>query len=151
MAAVSLPVDAGSAGAARRLLRMALDGHQPAATEDAVLMISELVTNAVRHTRALLLVLITVHGHMLRVDVSDDNPALPVAPSPEHYATNGRGLRSSIPSPTDGESPLPRTARPSGSRSTSENPQPEPDGHDAPVEHTAAGVAASLGPCPSRR
>lgn len=93
MAAVSLPVDAGSAGAARRLLRMALDGHQPAATEDAVLMISELVTNAVRHTRALLLVLITVHGHMLRVDVSDDNPALPVAPSPEHYATNGRGLR----------------------------------------------------------
>jgi hypothetical protein len=30
---------------------------------------------------------------VLRVDVSDDNPALPVAAGPEHNATNGRCLR----------------------------------------------------------
>ena len=93
MAAVFLPVDAGSVAAARQLLSTALDGHRAGAVEDAVLMISELVTNAVRHTHAVLLVLITIHRHRLRVDVSDDNPALPVAPGLEHNATHGRGLR----------------------------------------------------------
>jgi anti-sigma regulatory factor (Ser/Thr protein kinase) len=92
MHAVSLPVDARSVAAARRLLRTALDGNQSAAIEDAVLMISELVTNAVRHTRHVLLVLVTIHHHTLRVGVSDDNPTMPVAPGPEHNATSGRGL-----------------------------------------------------------
>jgi anti-sigma regulatory factor (Ser/Thr protein kinase) len=93
MHAVSLPADARSVAAARRLLRTALNGHQPAAVEDAILMISELVTNAVRHTRDVLLVLVTIHDDTLRVDVSDDNPTVPVTPDPEHDATSGRGLR----------------------------------------------------------
>jgi anti-sigma regulatory factor (Ser/Thr protein kinase) len=93
MHAVSLPADARSVAAARRLLRTALDGHRSAAVEDALLMISELVTNAVRHAQDVVLVLVTIHHDTLRVDVSDNNPTMPVAPEPEHHATRGRGLR----------------------------------------------------------
>jgi len=93
MQAVSLPADARSVAAARMLLRTALDGHQSAAVEDAVLMISELVTNAVRHTRDVVLVLVTLHSATLRVDVSDNDHTMPVAPDAEHNATSGRGLR----------------------------------------------------------
>jgi anti-sigma regulatory factor (Ser/Thr protein kinase) len=92
MHAVSLPANPRSVAEARRLLRTALDGHQPAAVEDAILMISELVTNAVRHTRDVLLVLVTIHHDTLRVDVTDNNPTMPVAPDHEHNATSGRGL-----------------------------------------------------------
>jgi anti-sigma regulatory factor (Ser/Thr protein kinase) len=93
MPALSLPVDARSVAAARRLLRSTLDGHQQATIEDAVLMISELVTNAVRHARAAVLVLVTDHRHTVHVSVTDDNPTLPVAGrEPEHHATSGRGL-----------------------------------------------------------
>ena len=56
-------------------------------------MISELVTNAVRHTRTVLLVLVTIENRTLHVDVTDDNPTLPMLPDPEHDATKGRGLR----------------------------------------------------------
>jgi anti-sigma regulatory factor (Ser/Thr protein kinase) len=93
MHAVSLPADARSVAAARLLLRTALDGHRSAAVEDAVLMISELVTNAVRHTRDVVLVLVTLHRATLRVDVSDNDPTMPVAPDAEDNATSGRGLR----------------------------------------------------------
>ena len=92
MHAVSLPADARSVAAARRLLWTSFDGHQSAAVEDATLMISELVTNAVRHTRDVLLVLVTLHHDTLRVDVTDNNPTVPVALDPEHAATSGRGL-----------------------------------------------------------
>jgi two-component sensor histidine kinase len=56
-------------------------------------MISELVTNAVRHAHTLLRVVISVADQSLRVEVSDDDPTLPVAPDPQHHATSGRGLR----------------------------------------------------------
>jgi anti-sigma regulatory factor (Ser/Thr protein kinase) len=92
MPAVSLPVDPRSVAAARRLLRSALDGHHQAVIEDAILMISELVTNAVRHARAAVLVLVTDHHHTVHVSVTDDNPTLPVAGEPEHRSTSGRGL-----------------------------------------------------------
>jgi hypothetical protein len=53
-------------------------------------MMSELVTNAVRHTRTVLLVLVTIENHTLHVDVTDDDSTLPSPPDPEHDATNGR-------------------------------------------------------------
>ena len=89
MHATSLPVDARSVAAARQLLRTALNGHQPAVVDDAILMISELVTNAVRHTRDVLLVLVTIHHHTVHVNVTDDNPTLPVASDPEHTRPAG--------------------------------------------------------------
>jgi anti-sigma regulatory factor (Ser/Thr protein kinase) len=93
MPALVLPIDDRSVAAARRFLRNLLDGHQPASTDDAILMISELVTNAVRHAHTLLRVMVSIAEQTLRVAVRDDDPTLPVAPEPEHHATSGRGLR----------------------------------------------------------
>src|SRR3954464_3171846 len=93
MAGMALPIDERSVATARRLLLAALDGREDPAVDDAVLVISELVTNAVRHTRTVLFVLVTIENHTLHVDVTDDNPTLPVPPDPEHDATSGRGLR----------------------------------------------------------
>src|SRR3954451_9842753 len=90
---MALPIDERSVATARRLLLAALDGREDPAVDDAVLVISELVTNAVRHTRTVLLVLVTIENHTLHVDVTDDNPTLPTPPDPEHQATGGRGLR----------------------------------------------------------
>jgi len=88
-----LPVDLRSVAVARRLLRDTLHGRRSEARDDAILMISELVTNAVRHTDELLSVHIAMYGDTLRVDVTDDCPDLPFPPDPEHHATGGRGLR----------------------------------------------------------
>jgi anti-sigma regulatory factor (Ser/Thr protein kinase) len=93
MAGMALPIDERSVATARRLLLAALDEREDPAVDDAVLVISELVTNAVRHTRTVLFVLVTIENHTLHVDVTDDDPTLPVPPDPEHDATNGRGLR----------------------------------------------------------
>lgn len=93
MSGTALPIDARSAAYARGLLLAALNGHPADSVDDALLMISELVTNAVRHTRTLLLVLVTIENHTLRVDVTDDNPTLPVAPHPDLEAAGGRGLQ----------------------------------------------------------
>jgi anti-sigma regulatory factor (Ser/Thr protein kinase) len=93
MPALVLPVDGRSVAAARGFLRTVLDGHQTASTDDAVLMISELVTNAVRHARSQLRIMVSITDHTLRVEVSDDDPTLPVASDPKHHATSGRGLR----------------------------------------------------------
>ena len=83
---MALPIDARSPATARKLLLAALHGREDPAVDDALLMISELVTNAVRHTRTVLLVLVTIENHTLHVDVTDDNPTLPMLPDPEHDA-----------------------------------------------------------------
>src|SRR3954447_25302162 len=88
-----LPVDARSVATARMLLRDALEGYQHTSTDDAIVMISELVTNAVRHARAWLRVGVSIDDHTLHVEVSDDDPTLPAAPAPDLGATSGRGLR----------------------------------------------------------
>ena len=93
MAGMALPIDARSPATARKLLLSALDGREDPAVDDALLMLSELVTNAVRHTRTVLLVQVTIEDHTLHVDVTDDDPTLPAPPDPEHDATSGRGLR----------------------------------------------------------
>jgi anti-sigma regulatory factor (Ser/Thr protein kinase) len=82
MSGTALPIDARSVATARKLLLAALDGREDPAVDDAVLMISELVTIAVRHTRTVLLVLATIEDRTLHVDVTDDNPTLPTPPDP---------------------------------------------------------------------
>jgi anti-sigma regulatory factor (Ser/Thr protein kinase) len=93
MPALVLPVDGRSVAAARRFLRTVLDGHQATSSDEAVLMVSELVTNAVRHAHTLLRLVVCFADQTLRVEVHDDDPTLPAAPRPEHDATSGRGLR----------------------------------------------------------
>jgi anti-sigma regulatory factor (Ser/Thr protein kinase) len=91
---VSLPVDVRSVASARALLKRKLARHTVGAdtAASAALMLSELVTNAIRHTRRLLLLDIIVRGKSLHVAVIDDAPGRPVARPDDDEATSGRGL-----------------------------------------------------------
>lgn len=60
--------------------------------EAAVLIASELVTNAVLHARTAVVLRLMLRGETVRIEVFDENPRLPVvSPSPPE-ATSGRGL-----------------------------------------------------------
>jgi anti-sigma regulatory factor (Ser/Thr protein kinase) len=88
----NLPRSPGSVSAARRLV----NGHTTMLgaeqREDAVLMVSELVTNAVVHGVGAISLRIDIEADAVRVEVADDgNVAL--EPSPEPGAHGGWGLR----------------------------------------------------------
>ncbi len=66
-----------------------------ATADDLLLIVSELVTNAVRHAAALsprITVEIVVHAGRVRVGVGDDHPHRPKARRTDHARTSGRGL-----------------------------------------------------------
>ena len=78
-ASQDLTPDPESARAARRFVDRTLAGWDgPEARDDAVLLVDELVTNAIRHA--------------LYVEVYDADPALPVLRNPGPTQTSGRGL-----------------------------------------------------------
>lgn len=89
-----LPRDPGSARGARRLVRAHLADHVPEEPlEDAVLLASELVTNALLHTRSGVLSLAVDHGPgRVSVGVGDDSPDLPTTTPAVGLVTFGRGL-----------------------------------------------------------
>ncbi|GGO44655.1 ATP-binding protein [Streptomyces lasiicapitis] len=59
----------------------------------AALVISELVTNAIQHTRAgEVLLSARLSDAVLRIEVRDSNPVLPQPGIPDEYSENGRGL-----------------------------------------------------------
>lgn len=94
-----LPIDLRSVGAARALLAEVLDGFadgtgaRPEVADAALLMVSELVTNAVLHSRGLLRLEITAQDGVLHVGVVDDAPGPPTPRDPAPDAVGGRGLR----------------------------------------------------------
>jgi len=102
MPSARLPIDVRSVSSARSFLRRTLEQYglqsefvphaAVRSVEDAELMLSELVTNAVRHTRSLLQLEITLDGSTLRVAVVDDAPGVPIRRTSDHGATEGRGL-----------------------------------------------------------
>lgn len=78
---------------ARRLAMAALEGV-PAGTRDAVeMLLSEIVTNCVRHTASGFDVRVDVSEHIIRVDVTDHGPGKPEVRTPPPLAPSGRGLR----------------------------------------------------------
>ncbi|MFI1092716.1 ATP-binding protein [Streptomyces sp. NPDC020917] len=84
-----------STEAARRLVRTALATWDlEALVDDAVLIVSELVTNAVRHTPSLLIrVSITRSAPgLVRIDVVDRSQRPPLRRRTDEYSENGRGL-----------------------------------------------------------
>ena len=88
----NLPRSPGSVSSARRLV----NGHTTALgaqqREDAALMVSELVTNAVVHGVGSISLRIDVEADAVRIEVADEgNVAL--APSPTAGAHGGWGLR----------------------------------------------------------
>lgn len=60
--------------------------------EGAVLVASELVTNAVLHARTAVTLRVDTDGPTVRIEVFDENPRLPVAGPCPPDATSGRGL-----------------------------------------------------------
>jgi len=92
-ARTSLPADLASAGAARRFLDSKLrQWHCDALADSALLLVSELVTNAVLHARSRFELVVRLDGERLRVEVHDESGAQPTR---KHYAVSagtGRGL-----------------------------------------------------------
>jgi anti-sigma regulatory factor (Ser/Thr protein kinase) len=87
-----LPRSRDSVGAARRLV----SGHTPSLDwqqrQDAVLMVSELVTNAVLHGLGAISLRIDAEADTVRIEVADEGNVA-VAPSPESRTHGGWGLR----------------------------------------------------------
>lgn len=93
---VRLPSLPESAGVARRLAQMVVLkrwGLSPKMTEETVLLVSELVGNAVRHTGARAFGLrMRRRPHWIRVEVTDPSRGLPCLMPVQDLDTSGRGL-----------------------------------------------------------
>ncbi|HEX7166357.1 MAG TPA: ATP-binding protein [Acidimicrobiales bacterium] len=85
---------AESVRAARRFVAETLRRHDlEDAADRAVLLVSELVTNAVLHARTAIGVHIALDDRMVRVEIEDGSHAAPAARSFSALAGSGRGLR----------------------------------------------------------
>lgn len=91
----TLPCEAESAETARRLVRTALAawGLEHMA-EDGVLVVTELVANAVNHTRgrSIRVIVARISDHVVRVGVVDTSRTMPVPRHPADTEVHGRGL-----------------------------------------------------------
>jgi anti-sigma regulatory factor (Ser/Thr protein kinase) len=97
-ASTTLPPDPTSARACRRFLVGALeDWDADEFADEAVLLLSELVTNAVLHAGTEIVVSVRLKaaargGRVLRVEVRDGNPRLPAVRHYSMLSGTGRGL-----------------------------------------------------------
>jgi len=89
----SFPASVSSVRAARRFAAGLLGDAAPQVRETAVLIVSELVTNCVRHAAADFTVVVEVRGSRLRVEVSDGGGGWPVVRHPDRREPAGRGLQ----------------------------------------------------------
>ncbi|MCA1657509.1 MAG: ATP-binding protein [Actinobacteria bacterium] len=88
-----MPAEPASAAAARRHIRELLDAWDAADFEDAaVLLTSELVTNALLHARSAAELHVRLADGRLRVGVTDATPVTPVRKRYGKEAATGRGL-----------------------------------------------------------
>lgn len=89
---LDLPPDLTSVATARRLVRSIVGGStSPELSDDAALLTSEVVTNALVHGRAPVRITVLV-GSGVRVEVWDSSPHGPVAREYGALASSGRGL-----------------------------------------------------------
>lgn len=90
-----LPPEGPSSRAARRFVADVLAGADidGDTLDAAVLLTSELTTNAVLHARSDLTVAVTVGAERIRIEVADDNPRLPSPVFVSVDALSGRGLQ----------------------------------------------------------
>ena len=88
-----LPLSPEAPARARQFLRAATcTTHHSSVVEDAVLLVSELVTNSVRHGGPPVVVAVDCDGAALQVRVRDGSPALPTPREALVSEENGRGL-----------------------------------------------------------
>lgn len=84
---------AASVRQARRFVTGALDGVAAETAELALLLVSELVSNCVRHAATPFLVTVDRAADRLTFEVEDGSADLPVARHPGLTDPSGRGLR----------------------------------------------------------
>ena len=89
----SLPGDAASAGVARALVRRELlRWGADELIDDCSLIVTELVTNAIRHARSALVLRMSTDGLWIYGEVFDEGDDMPCASNGGLDATGGRGL-----------------------------------------------------------
>ena len=92
-AELELPVAREAPALAREFLRgSTCTEHHSAVVDDAVLLVSELVTNSVLHGGPPLVVAVDCDEATLQVRVRDGSPALPAPRNAAQGDENGRGL-----------------------------------------------------------
>jgi len=87
---LQLPPEPASAGMARRFVASLVADDEVA--ELAVLLVSELASNAVLHARTPFELVVENDGTRLRVEVRDDSSALPTLKDYVAESVTGRGL-----------------------------------------------------------
>lgn len=89
-----LPASTDSVPVARRFVAQQLSGAESRAdVETAVLLVSEVVTNAILHARTPLVLDVLDSGSEVRVEVRDGSPAHPRIHAFSRTSATGRGLR----------------------------------------------------------
>ena len=92
-ARTSFPAELTSAGAARRFVGSTLrEWSCDTVADNALLLVSELVTNAVLHARSRLELVVRLAGDRLRVEVHDESQLHPTRKQYSVHAGTGRGL-----------------------------------------------------------
>jgi len=87
-----LPPGTSSPGQARRFVAAFLNDDAYTGLDDVALLVSELVTNAVSHADSAPQIVVQVTSSILRVEVHDDSPELPMPREPDVDRPGGRGL-----------------------------------------------------------
>ena len=92
--AITLPYAADAAGAARAYLRRQANLLHPPMLDDALILTSELVTNAIHHGRPAVTLAVQLEPSALTVVVTDTGPERPplVPSTPHPDSPVGRGL-----------------------------------------------------------
>lgn len=92
-ASLLIPSDSAAIAGARRFTETFMRGHGMAGLIDAmVLMVSEVVTNAIIHGGSDAELRLILTGEAVRVEVADRSAALPAVRQYSDTATTGRGM-----------------------------------------------------------
>ena len=93
-AAVTLPSTEQAPGVARRFVRDAGGAWSEHVLEAALLVVSEAVTNAVRHGSGRIQLCVAADDRLVRIEVTDEGPQLPLrrSASQDSLGDGGRGL-----------------------------------------------------------
>ena len=91
----TIEAELSSVAPARRWARDRFEeaGLEPDVRDLLVLLVSEVVTNAVAHAAPPLLLRIETHPEVTRVEVKDRARDMPILKDPEPFETGGRGIR----------------------------------------------------------